>query len=71
MCFSIDLEDNNYDIGRGGNGESKFTFALLDWTSGGSNSRRTQYMAAGGDLDKNNRLTKHMWVAKFGTQWRD
>ena len=44
LCFKFDLEDNGFDIGRGGSGTEVFVFALLDYTHSISTaSHRLQY----------------------------
>jgi len=67
MTFDIDLKVGNSNIGRGGCGETKFVFALLDWTNSGANStRQNQYIAPGGNLPKGAKLTQSMWIEQFG-----
>ena len=68
ICFSFEA-DNTKDRGRGGDGPGRYVFALLDWTNGGSNSRRRRFIANGGILDAGQRLTSDMWQEQFGFHW--
>ena len=67
MTFDMDLKLENLNIGRGGCGEMKFVFLLLDWTNSVMNSTiQNQYIAAGGNLPKGAKLTQSMWTEQFG-----
>ena len=67
ICFSFDINKNENHIGRGGNGSSKFVFAILDHSDSRYKRRRSQYVAAGGTLIYGQRLTDTMWIQQFGT----
>ena len=63
----IDINKNAYHISRGGNGSSKFVFAILDHSDSRHKRRRSQYVAAGGTLVYGQRLTETMWIEQFGS----
>ena len=67
ICFSYELAKDELNIGRGGGGSQKFDFALLDHSDARYRRRRAQYVAAGGQLGYNQRLTQDMWMQQFGT----
>ena len=67
ICFSYDIDKTENHIGRGGNGSSKFVFAILDHSDSRHKRRRSQYITAGGSLVSGQRLTETMWVQQFGT----
>ena len=39
VCFAIDMNNNEFNIGRGGGGVHKFVFAILDHSSNGTRLR--------------------------------
>ena len=69
ISFEYDLEDTDNNIGRGGSGQDKFVFTLLDWTNSQSvAARRIQYQIMGGQLKDSERLSKSKWKAVFGSE---
>lgn len=67
----MDIMPNDCNIGRGGIGESKFMFHLLDLTNFSKiSTRHKQYVASCDDLTQGTRLTEHTWIIMFGANWR-
>ena len=67
ICFKIKRDaTNNLQMGRGGYGSQYFCFALLDWTNSDKGRCRRHYIANGGVLNANQRLTQEMWITQFG-----
>ena len=67
ICFSYEVDKSENHIGRGGNGSSKFVFALLDHSDSRHKRRRSQYVHARGKLVSGQRLTETMWIEQFGS----
>ena len=65
-CFEVKAWSSR-GVGRGGGAKGSFVFALLDWTSHKSGSRRKDFLAAtGSDSRKVPRVTEQMWFNHFG-----
>ena len=54
-------------IGRGG-GDEVCCVALLDWTNSSEGQRRRQYIASGGSLKPNEKVTQSKWNKQFGNK---
>ena len=67
ICFSYEINNNENHIGRGGEGSSKFVFAIIDHSNSRNRQRRSQYVAGGGALESGQRLTEAMWINQFGS----
>ena len=68
ICMSFKSK-NIHDIGRGGDGEGRFVFALLDWANNSTRQKTRQFVGSGGVLKKGERLTKAMWMQRFDCVW--
>ena len=52
-------------MGRGGDGITKYCFAILDWTNSSKGRRRRQYIASGATLKPNESVTLSKWNKQF------
>ena len=65
ICLSYELAKEECNIGRSGGGSKTFVFALLDHSDARYRRRRVHYVAAGGQLGYNQRLTQDMWMQQL------
>ena len=69
ICMSF-TSTNIKDIGRGGDGEGKFVFALLDWANTNSRQKTRQFIGSGGVLRRGERLNQALWTQRFNDFWK-